>query len=83
MESQFKTQLEQGARMAFDQYRQRHPNLARHLESNRSNIISTAVASIENDPDVISALEDADAENGLQKIVDVVAQHLPKLISIL
>ena len=83
MEPQLKEQLEEGTRMAFSQYRERHPNLAGYLEKHCSDIISSTVESIENDPEVLAAITSAKAENKLQKIIEAAAQYLPKIIGIL
>lgn len=83
MDVQLKEQIEKGTQIAFQRYRERHPGLAHHLEKNHSQIISSTIKSIENDPDVIAAMKRAQAETGLQKAIEAAAKYLPKVISLL
>ena len=83
MDSQLKEQIEKGVQIAFQRYKERHPSLADHLEKNQSQIISSTIKSIENDPDVIAVMKRAQAETGLLKIIEAAAKYLPKVIGIL
>ena len=82
MESEFKKQIEDAVGIAYERYCQRHPTISQALENSRVQIISSAVDSIEDDPEVAVALKMAESETGLQKIVEVADRYLPSLISL-
>lgn len=83
MDNEIKSQLEEATQMAFNQYAERHPSLAAFLESNRQQLLATAVESIKDDPEVKKALALARTEGDLQKLVRLAEAYLPKLIGIL
>jgi|GEM_PF-4665611 len=82
MEPELREQIEKAAGIAYERYCQRHPTIGQALADSRDRIISSTVQSIEDDPDVASAMEAAQTETGLQKIVEVAERHLPKLIGL-
>jgi hypothetical protein len=78
MDSQLKEQIEKGVQIAFQRYKERHPSFAHHLEKNHSQIISSTIKSIENDPGVIAVMKRAQAETGLLKIIEAAQNTYPR-----
>lgn len=83
MDSQLKEQIEKGTKIAFQRYRERHPSLAHHLETNHSKVISSTIKSIENDPEAIAAIRSAQTEKVIQEVIEVAINYIPKIVSIL
>ena len=82
MESEVKKQIEDAVGIAYERYCQRHPTIAQALENSRVEIMSAAVESIEDDPEVLAAMDIAETESGLQKIVEVAERYLPRVIGL-
>ena len=80
MDPQIKKQLENGTKIAFERYRERHPNLAESLAKHRSEIMTSTVKSIENDPEVMAAIKSAEGESALQTIVQTALNYIPKAV---
>ena len=83
MNADIKKTLEDATKVAFNDYRERHPNLAADLDANSVKLMDLAVESIKDDPEVIEALKVAETETVIQRIVDIAIKHLPKIIGIL
>lgn len=83
MDADTKQRIEEATKIAFEKYAERHPTLGNILETNNSELLTLAVESIENDPDVEEAMQLARTENDLQKLVEIAEIYLPKIIGIL
>lgn len=59
----------------------RHSNVADRLQGDCSEVIPSTIKIIENDPDIIAAMENTQTDTVLEKIIETAAEHLPEVIN--
>lgn len=80
MDSQFRDRIEKGTRIAFMHYIVRHANIADKLQSDCSEVIKSAIKSIENDLEIITAIKDIPEDAALERIIEAAEKYLPEII---
>ncbi|MHC4739495.1 MAG: hypothetical protein ACYS9Y_11385 [Planctomycetota bacterium] len=81
MDSQFRNQIEKGTRIAFTHYIVRHSNVVDRLQGDCSEVISSTIKIIKNDPKIIAAIKDMPEDTVLERIIEVAQKCLPKVTS--